>query len=77
MLKVRDVAELLNLSESQILRLIRTGRLKAYNHGVGKLPRFRIERDDLESYRLSAVYVPEGTVPQASMELPPGVLNLV
>lgn len=46
-----EVARLLGRSYDHVLRLIRSGRLPAYDDGTGTVPRYRVRREDVELLR--------------------------
>jgi excisionase family DNA binding protein len=47
-LKVSDVADILNVSDKHVLKLIRAGELEAYRPGKRA---YRVTREALEKYR--------------------------
>ena len=52
----KQAAKLLNVSEDHIRALIGDGSLMASNVGRGKVPRWRISRDEIESFKSRRVY---------------------
>ncbi len=50
-LSVPEVAALLVVSDTHVIRLIKTGRLRGVNVGTGaKNPRFRVSQVDLQAF---------------------------
>jgi excisionase family DNA binding protein len=56
-MRIRDVAKRLDVSESLVRGLLRTGRLKGYRHGL-KRGIWRISEDQLQEYMHGAESVP-------------------
>ncbi len=50
MLSVKQVSELLNISKPTVVRLIKSGRLKAINAGSAKMKLYRVFRKSLEDF---------------------------
>ena len=50
MLNPDEVAERLGIHRSQVLRLIKSGKLNAVNVGAGKTFCYRIQKDELDKF---------------------------
>lgn len=50
MLKPEEVADMLGVHRSQVMRLIKFGKLKAVNVGAGKTFCYRIQKDEVEKF---------------------------
>jgi excisionase family DNA binding protein len=53
-----EAAKIVRVSEEKIVVWIRAGELRAANVSEGRVPRFRIHRDDLQSFLRSREPVP-------------------
>jgi excisionase family DNA binding protein len=49
-LTTTDVAEELSVTTDQVVALIRVGRLRAVNVGIGRKPRWRIDAEALDQF---------------------------
>lgn len=73
-LKVKEIATVMRVSSSVVVRLIKEGRLPALNVSSGTRPTYRVSREAFEKFK-SASVLPASKVmaPPAKPSLPPGV----
>ena len=59
-LRIKDVAELLRISDGDVLDLVKADRLRAFDvsHGTGKRHRWRITEEALADFMASRTAVP-------------------
>ena len=57
----KHAAAILNVSENHIRALIADGSLKAANVGRGKVPRWRIAREEIDAYLARRVHRKPGS----------------
>ncbi len=56
----KEVAKLLGCHWEKIIRLIKTGKLKAMNLGTDERPRYHVTRGMLEAFYKENSYEPDG-----------------
>lgn len=57
-----EAAKIVRVSEEKIVAWIRAGKLRAANVSEGRVPRFRIHKDDLAAFLRSREAVPDPSI---------------
>lgn len=76
-LKVKEIAAVMRVSDSVVIRLIKQGRLAAINVSGGRRPTYRIPRESFEQFRKTTMLVPPRIVPHYKPKLPPWIHQFV